>query len=433
MKILIILVISKKNLYSILSNHISIVHTKSIFKKMDKRTIELLQTRMKRDVNVGIHGILDSEATRYYNEESQEIRPPFFRDVDRIVHSKAYARYIDKSQVFFDINNANITHRSLHVHIVSRIARQIGRVLRLNTDLIEAISLGHDVGHAPFGHLGEDILNEISKEYNMGTFSHNAQGIRWLSYLEKRFPEQPANGLNLSLQVLDGILCHDGEVNEQQLKPLKRNGKSWEQHFEEYNDCFNENRIKRIPMTYEGIVTRFSDTISYIGRDIEDAILLKLISRDEIPDSSKKVLGDTNPKIIDTLITDLLNFSLDNDVIGYSDEIFEALKELKSFNYDNIYIRRDLFKKNSTEKTFLDILKERFLLIFKKSLKDLAEENYKAPIFRDHIEYIDDKNYSTYFKPLKKSNQLTLIVRDYIAGMSDKYFNEIYNIFQKDN
>jgi len=398
---------------------------------MDKRTIELLQTRMKRDVNVGIHGILDSEAIRYHEEESEEIRPPFFRDVDRIVHSKAYARYIDKSQVFFDINNANITHRSLHVHIVSRIARQIGRVLRLNTDLIEAIALGHDVGHAPFGHLGEDILSEISKEYNMGTFSHNAQGIRWLSYLEKRNPEQPANGLNLTLQVVDGILCHDGEVNEQQLKPIKRNGKSWEDHFKEYEDCFNENKIRRIPMTYEAIVTRFSDTISYIGRDIEDAILLKLISREEIPNHCKKVLGDTNAKIIDTLITDLLNFSLDNDIIGYSDEIFEALKELKSFNYNHIYIRRDLFKKNLTEKTFIENLKERFLLIFERSLKDLEEDNYKAPIYRDHIEYIDDKNYNTYFKSLKKNHQLTLIVRDYIAGMSDKYFNEIYEHFKK--
>lgn len=398
---------------------------------MDKKITDLLQTRMKRDVNVGIHGILDSEAIRYYKEESEEIRPPFFRDVDRIVHSKAFARYIDKSQVFFEINNANITHRSLHVTLVSRISRQIGRVLRLNTDLIEAIALGHDLGHSPFGHLGENILNEISNKYDLGTFSHNAQGIRWLSRLEKRFPDEPAQGLNLTLQVLDGILCHDGEVNEKDLKPTKRNGKNWEEHLKEYEDCFKENKIVRIPMTYEGIAVRFADTISYIGRDIEDAILLKLINRSQIPDFCKKVLGDTNTKIIDTLITDLLNFSLDNDVIGYSDEIFQALKELKAFNYENIYIRRDLFKKNSTDKTFIDDLTARFLLIFERSLKDLQEENYNAPIFKEHIEYIDDKNFSTYFKSLKNKNQLTLIVRDYIAGMSDKYFNDIYHRFQK--
>ena len=398
---------------------------------MDPKTIEQLGNRMKRDVNVGIHGILDSEATRYYQEESEDIRPPFFRDVDRIVHSKAFSRYIDKSQVFFDVNNANITHRSLHVTLVSRVSRQIGRVLRLNTDLIEAIALGHDIGHSPFGHIGEEILNEISKRYNMGTFSHNAQGIRWLSYLEKRYPKKPAKGLNLTLQVLDGILCHDGEVNEQKLKPLKRNGKTWEEHLREYEDCFNENEIKRIPMSYEGITVRFADTISYIGRDIEDAILLGLLSRNDLPDSCKKILGDTNPKIINTLITDLLNFSLDNDVIGYSDDIFQALKELKTFNYRKIYIRRDLLKKNSLDKTFIDKLKERFELIFKNCLKDLEEENYNSPIFKDHVEYIDDENFSIYFYSLKDQNKLLLIVRDYIAGMSDRYFSEIYIKFQK--
>ncbi|MFW9783631.1 MAG: deoxyguanosinetriphosphate triphosphohydrolase family protein [Candidatus Heimdallarchaeota archaeon] len=396
---------------------------------MDKRTIGQLQARMKRDVNVGIHGILDAEASRYYEDESEDIRPPFFRDVDRIVHSKAFSRYIDKSQVFFDVTNANITHRSLHVTLVSRVSRQIGRVLRLNTDLIEAIALGHDIGHSPFGHLGEELLNDISQQYGMGNFSHNGQGIRWLSYLEKRFPRQPAKGLNLTLQVLDGILCHDGEVNEQTLKPIKRNGKTWEDHFKEYEDSFNENKIKRIPMSYEGIAVRFADTISYIGRDIEDAILLKLITRKEIPESCKTVLGDTNAKIINTLITDLLNYSLDNDAIGYSDKIFEALKELKEFNYRHIYTRRDLYKKNSLDKTFIDKLRDKFDLIFLSCLKDLKEDNYNSPIFKDHIEYIDDQNYHTYFKPLKKDKKLTLIVRDYIAGMSDKYFQEIHSRF----
>ncbi|MHA2280819.1 MAG: deoxyguanosinetriphosphate triphosphohydrolase family protein [Promethearchaeota archaeon] len=398
---------------------------------MQKKNSEQLQARMKRDVNVGIHGILDSEAIRFDEAESEDIRPPFFRDVDRIVHSKSFSRYIDKSQVFFDINNANITHRSLHVTLVSRVSRQIGRVLRLNTDLIEAIALGHDIGHSPFGHLGEEILNELSINNSMGSFSHNAQGIRWLSYLEKKFPKQPAQGLNLTLQVLDGILCHDGEVNEQKLKPITRNGKTWDMHLKEYDDCFHENKINRIPMSYEGIAVRFADTISYIGRDIEDAILLKLITRKRIPKNCKQVLGDTNAKIINTLITDLLNYSLDNDVIGYSDEIFYVLKELKEFNYNEIYTRRDLFQKNTHEKTFVDKLKDKFTLIFNTFLKDLEEENYESPIFRDHIEYIDDQNYSTYFKPLKNKHKLTLIVRDYLAGMSDKYFNEIYQKSQK--
>ena len=404
---------------------------------MDAKKVEELKQRMKRDQDVGIHGILDSQAVRYRKEEDdkdyQDIRPPFFRDVDRIVHSKAYARYIDKTQVFFEINNANITHRSLHVILVSRVARQIGRVLKLNLDLIEAIALGHDIGHAPFGHLGEDILNDLSQKYGLGSFRHNAQSIRWLSYLEKRFPTKPAQGLNLTLQVLDGILCHDGEADERELKPIKVNGKTWDDHFKEYFDCFGKNEIKRIPMSYEGVAVRFADTIAYIGRDIEDAILLKFIKREEIPDICKKILGDTNRKIMNTLIMDLLNYSLDNDTIGYSEEVFEALYKLREFNYERIYLRRDLNPHNDKRLKipYSEILRKRFELIFNQCLKDLEQENYDAPIFKDHIEYIDDENYSTYYKKLKDQGKITLVIRDYIAGMSDKYFSEIYHRFSK--
>ena len=287
---------------------------------MDSNKIEQLRLRLRKDSDIGIHGILDSQAVRYYLEEDdkdyKDIRPPFFRDVDRIVHSKAYARYIDKTQVFFGINNANITHRSLHVILVSRIARQIGRILKFNTDLIEAIALSHDVGHSPFGHLGEAILNDISLNYNLGVFNHNAQGVRWLSHLEKRFPDKPAKGLNLTLQVLDGVLCHDGEVYERDLKPIAINGKTWEDHFTEYMESFSTNKIRRIPMSYEAIAVRFADSIAYIGRDIEDAILLKLIKRTDIPINCRDVLGDTNRKIMKTLIMDLLNTSLHREKLG---------------------------------------------------------------------------------------------------------------------
>lgn len=402
---------------------------------MDLKRIDQLRLRLRQDTDIGVHGILDSQALRYYEDEDYkgyaDIRPPFFRDVDRIVHSKAYARYIDKTQVFFEVNNANITHRSLHVIIVSRVARQIGRVLKLNADLIEACSLSHDIGHTCYGHLGEKILDDLSKNYNMGTFNHNAQGIRWVSYLEKRFPKEPAKGLNLTLQVLDGILCHDGEIHERKLKPVKLNEKSWEEHFKEYNDAFRENKIEKIPMSYEGIAVRFADTISYIGRDIEDAILLKLIKRKDLPENCKKILGDTNRKIMNSLIMDLLNYSLDNNTIGYSEKIFGALKELKEFNYEKIYLRRDLFPNKHTNSTFMDELTKKFELIFEKSLIDLREENYNSPIFIDHIEYIDDANYSHYYKALKKRNKLPLIVRDFIAGMSDKYFVEVYEQFRK--
>ncbi len=390
---------------------------------------------MRRDSDIGSLAISDSQAVRYYEEDEEskiDIRPAFFRDVDRIVHSKAYARYIDKTQVFFGIQNANITHRSLHVILVARIARQIGRILKFNTDLIEAIALSHDVGHSPFGHLGEAILDDISLKYQMGVFNHNAQGVRWLSYLEKRFPDKPAKGLNLTLQVLDGVLCHDGEVNERELKPISINGKTWGDHSSEYIESFSTNKIRRIPMSYEGIAVRFADSIAYIGRDIEDAILLKLIKRSAIPKNCRNVLGDTNRKIMKTLIMDLLNTSLHNDIIGYSEDIFEAFKELKNFNYDSIYSRRDMYKSKDSKNSYMENLTKQFNLIFENSLRDLEEENFKAPIFIDHIEYIDDKKYTTYFEPNKQTGNLKLIARDFIAGMSDQYFSEIFSLYNTD-
>ncbi|MFX1357112.1 MAG: deoxyguanosinetriphosphate triphosphohydrolase family protein [Promethearchaeota archaeon] len=401
---------------------------------MDHSKVEKFKSLLSDDHLIGPLGIRNSQAKRFYeeNDDYPDVRPPFFRDVDRIVHSLCFSRYIDRSQVFFNLKpfNANITHRSLHVKLVSRISQQIGRILKLNTDLIEAIALGHDLGHTPAGHLGEVILNELSRSYNLGGFLHNAQSVRWLFYLEKRFPKKPARGLNLTLQTLDGILCHDGEVNERELKPVRINGKNWEDHLREYNDAFSENNIKRIPMTYEGVVVRFSDTIAYIGRDIEDAILLKFIKRSDIPTKCKKILGDTNRKIIYKLIMDLISFSYENEIIGYSENIFNALKELKKFNYENIYNKRDLYYNHDSEISYMKQLKEKFELIFKSSLDDLKIENYQAPIFKDHIEYIDDKNYSTYYEPLKRKQQLPLIVRDYIAGMSDKYFNDIFERFK---
>ncbi|MHA1458140.1 MAG: deoxyguanosinetriphosphate triphosphohydrolase family protein [Promethearchaeota archaeon] len=402
---------------------------------MDPKNLKIYRLHMRRDSDIKEKAISDSQAVRYYEEDEEskiDIRPAFFRDVDRIVHSKAYARYIDKTQVFFDINNANITHRSLHVILVARIARQIGRILKFNTDLIEAIALGHDVGHSPFGHLGEAILNDISLKNQMGVFNHNAQGIRWLSCLEKRFPDKPARGLNLTLQVLDGVLCHDGEVNERALKPVTINGKSWDDHFKEYKESSNANKIKRIPMSFEGIAVRFADSVAYIGRDIEDAILLKIIKRSDIPNNCRNILGDTNRKIMKTLIMDLLNTSLHSDVIGYSKKIFEAFKELKRFNYDSIYSRRDMHKSEDSKISYMENLTKQFNLIFENSLRELEEENFTAPIFIDHIEYIDDEKYTTYFEPNKQNGNLKLIARDFIAGMSDKYFHEVYSLYNTD-
>ena len=265
-------------------------------------------------------------------------RQSFALDADRILHSRAYTRYIDKTQVFYLIDNDHITHRVLHVQLVSKIARTIGRFLRLNEDLIEAIALGHDIGHPPFGHDGEAVLAKICLEQGLPAFQHNIQSVRFLDKIEKK-----GVGWNLTIQTLDGILCHDGEIHDHALRPSR--GKSFSDLDREMAQKAFEPKTGLVPMTLEGCVVRFSDTISYIGRDIEDAIELNLISRAEIPPSCRQRLGDTNGTIVYRLVEDIITHSAKmigdssttgqenapRDAIGFSPAISESLQELKRF------------------------------------------------------------------------------------------------------
>ena len=196
-------------------------------------------------------------------------RQSFQVDADRILHSLAYTRYIDKTQVFSLVENDHITHRVLHVQLVSKISRTIGRLLALNEDLIEAIALGHDLGHAPFGHDGETHLSELSQAHGLSPFVHPVQSVRALDLLEGK-----GKGLNLSLQVLDGILCHDGEADRTDLIPER--DKDWGRFRAELGAKERDPGLELRPMTLEGCVVRLADTIAYIGRDLEDAIRLGL-------------------------------------------------------------------------------------------------------------------------------------------------------------
>jgi dGTPase len=182
-------------------------------------------------------------------------RQAFSIDVDRILYSHAYSRYIDKTQVFYLIKNDHITHRVLHVQLVSKIARTIGRFLGLNEDLIEAIALGHDIGHAPFGHDGERFLSELCEQHDIGFFQHNVQSVQFMEHVERK-----GKGWNLCLQTLDGILCHDGEIHEETLQPEK--GKSFEILDNSLISKKNNPAKPLIPMTLEGCVVRMADTIS---------------------------------------------------------------------------------------------------------------------------------------------------------------------------
>lgn len=344
-----------------------------------------------------------SEKGVWLKEDTEDIRPIFFRDIDRIIHSSGYARYIDKTQVYSFVHNDHVTRRVLHVQLVSKIARTIGRSLALNEDLIEAMSLGHDVGHTPFGHKGESLLNEICDKENIGCFYHNAQSVRVLQTIED---------LNISLQTLDGILAHNGEIliNRYEYNP----NKTKEEFNEELNNTLKiKGYSKKIkPMTLEGCVVRLSDVIAYIGRDIEDAIKLEAISREDIPRDITKVLGNTNSKIVDTLIKDVITNSMGKNYLKFSDEVFETLIKLYKWNFETIY-NSELANKHYEE------LEKLFKELYYYYLENL-----------DRIEKIDIENctqsektlYSFVNKMESIGTNKKRIIIDYIAGQTDKFF-----------
>jgi len=351
---------------------------------------------------------LSSEGIRRRPTDETEHRQAFAIDADRILHSKAYTRYIDKTQVFYMVSNDHITHRVLHVQLVSKIARTIGRFLRLNEDLIEAIALGHDIGHPPFGHDGEKELSELCIDHGLPPFQHNIQSVQFLENLERK-----GQGWNLTLQTLDGILCHDGEIHNRFLKPER--DKDFAVFDRELLAKSNDPDRELSPMTLEGCIVRLSDTIAYIGRDIEDAIELKLIRRSDIPAGCRKVLGDTNGTIVYHLVEDLITNSLASgeagelaqDSIGFSPEISDSLKDLKAFNYEFIYM-------NPVIKKDFQKIQECYRVLFETYLDQVVKVETTSEIFTEMLDGMDPF-YTERYAPAE-------IVRDFIAGMTDDYF-----------
>jgi dGTPase len=353
--------------------------------------------------------VLSKLATKSSNgmrrrSEKEDYRTTFFKDADRILHSQAYTRYIDKTQVFSLFESDLITHRGLHVQFVSKIARVIGRALRLNEDLIQAIALGHDIGHPPFGHEGEQYLSDLCKENGIYSFHHNVQGVRFLDVIEKR-----GDGWNLTLQVLDGILCHDGETHVEYLKPQR--DKSWDTLSKEMEERIKREEVNLIPMTLEGCVVRFADVFGYVGRDIEDAITVKLIKRKDLPEDCVPTLGMTNSEIINTLVTDLIENSLESDRLSLSRDVSDALKKLKQFNYEKIYLNPEI--KGQSKK-----IQRMFRFLFETFLLDMQTENKSSWIFKHLLKNMKSK--------YTENNNSAEIVRDFIAGMTDDYFNNAF-------
>ena len=371
---------------------------------MDTKTIKMIKENMNHDTFLGPLATKNKDAYRV-KPEPEDIRPPYFHDIDRIIYSLAYTRYINKTQVFSDTLNDNITRRSTHVQLVSKIARTIGRALRLNEDLIEAASLGHDIGHTPFGHAGEAILNRISLRVGEGYFNHNIQSVRKLEFLENK-----GSGLNLTVQVIDAIMCHNGELELSCYKPVS---KTKEEVFQEYYRTYQDKdaNTSLIPMTLEGCVVRISDIISYLGRDIEDAIRLNFLKRSELPKDIIQITGLTNKEIVNYFINDIIKNSINKDYIAMSPEAFRCLSNLKKFNYEHIY------SKVNSSKT-LDKWEEMFNKVFKSSLSDLKTQNETSHIYIYFYKYMNED--------YKKNTSLERVVIDYIAGMTDRFLKSEY-------
>lgn len=329
---------------------------------------------------------------RYLGPEDDH-RLPYKRDVDRIVHSKAYARYSDKTQVAYLVDNDHITHRALHVQFVSNFARGIAEILRLNLDLVEAIALGHDVGHPPFGHEGEQYLSQLSEEYCQTSFAHPWQTCRLLSEIEP---------LRLGLEVYDGFLCHDGAGSAMQLTP--NYGKTWETHFAEKALKLANTNANIAPGSLEGCLVKFCDTMSYLGKDIEDAIQLGLLKREQVPET---ILGTTNGEILSVLSCDLIENSYGKEYICMSKRVCEALKVIRKFNFDFIYFHPRL-KQESAK------IKRSYRILFEALLEDLSSKSHESYIWR-HFLWDRPNAYLEATSPIR-------MVIDYIAGMTDSYF-----------
>ena len=358
---------------------------------------------MKKERDLSKYATLSSSAIRYAEEDRVDIRPAYYHDIDRIIYSLSFLRYQKKTQVYSFPDNDHISHRMIHVQFVSKIARTIGRSLNLNEDLIEAIALGHDIGHTPLGHVGEAMLNKISRRELGEYFAHNIQSVRNLMYVENH-----GEGLNLSVQVLDGIMCHNGEILEPIYKPMN---KTKEEFLEMYNNAYKDlaTTKKYSAMTLEGCVVRISDIIAYVGRDIEDAIRLNNIKKEDLPKNITDVLGTTNKEIINKIVIDIIQESMNKPYIKLSDKVYKALLDLKEFNTKNIYM------KAMTLKTYA-YYESGMKKLFKKYLKDIKEKNEDSIINKT---FLSDQN-QDYIDNTPDER----IVIDFIAGMTDIMFDK---------
>ena len=335
-------------------------------------------------------------------------RPAFVRDIEKILHNPYYNRYSDKTQVLSAYQNDDISRRALHVQLVARIARNIGRMLGLNEDLIEAISLGHDIGHTPFGHAGERFLNELYHAHTGRFFNHNVHSVRVLDKLVSR---------NMSLQVLDGVLCHNGEMELERYQPVELAG------FQEFDirveDCYTDPEANKlqIPSTLEGCVMRISDIIAYLGKDRQDAVKVGIL-KDEGQFTGGKI-GTTNAEIINNIIVNIIENSYGKPSLCMEKDYYDAFSKAKKENYQQIY-------QNSLVDGVYQQIQPMFEQMYEELLRQAQSMDESSILYRHHIQYLEEINYNSKFMKAYKKTEPDQIVVDYIASMTDNYFLALY-------
>ena len=372
-------------------------------------------------------------------ERVKDIRSEFERDITRLLHCTAYRRLKHKTQVFFAPSNDHICTRIEHVNYVASISQSIGKYLGLNTELINAIALGHDLGHAPFGHLGEKIIRKIVRK-ELGTdFWHEKNSLYFIDKIETLEDHKGKHrNLNLTYGVRDGIICHCGEIDENAIFPRT-----------EIIDIETINKPNEYaPYTWEACVVKISDKIAYLGKDIEDALTLNILSHNELKELSDIIRGIwsielneiNNTTVIHSFSIDLCENSNIKNGIKLSDKNFEAMNTLKKFNYEYIYLSGRLkYYQNYAEliiESIYNLLKEFYDK--RNSIEVLREHSHAYPLLiPNFIQWLlkfsliseEDQGqfYNCRIYDLTAEKDYLRAIVDFIAGMTDLFAKRAFD------
>ncbi|MDM8196004.1 HD domain-containing protein [Massilimicrobiota timonensis] len=370
-----------------------------------------------------------------------DLRSDFARDYTRIIFSQAYRRLKHKTQVFFAVEDDHVCTRSEHVNLVESISYTIAHQLGLNTELTKAIAVGHDLGHAPFGHGGETILTDIAKSHDLDKFWHEKNSLHFVDHIELLEDNNHyQHNLNLTYAVRDGIISHCGEMNQ---KYIQRRKEYINLNDYQYAGQYN-------PWTYEGCVVKMADKIAYLARDIEDALRLNVLTQSQIDELRTQLnqMGNyqfhaiNNGSVVNYFIHDVVENSCVEKGIGLSQEAFDKMKFIMKFNYQNIY----LIKRVQVHEKYVSLILHSifdFLYDYKNHndfIKDLKQDLKQYPKLIGHYlawleKYAVIENYSrkkeyhnhVVYDFIHDSQAFEKSIIDYLAGMSDAFIIQLFN------